>query len=50
MKQLKERPEITILYNDLTVKVDDGFGFQTFERFMSEYQKVTSRLFLRTLR
>jgi len=39
VKQLKERPEITILYNDLTVKVGDGFGFQTFERFMSEYQK-----------
>ena len=40
MKQLKERPEINVLFDEVTK--DDGgeFNFRAFSRFMQDYQKV----------
>lgn len=42
MKQLKVRPEINVLYDTVTKDDAGEFNFGTFERFMHQYQKVTS--------
>ncbi|KLO18924.1 PLC-like phosphodiesterase [Schizopora paradoxa] len=39
VKQLKERPEVNVLYDEVTKDDAGEFNLRTFERFMQDYQK-----------
>ena len=43
VKRLKARPEVEHLYKKLCSSGGGSFSFETFERFMRDYQKVSER-------